>query len=47
MAPHSSILAWKIPKEPGYSPWHYKESDMTERTHTHMHLEEMSQVHEE
>ena len=34
MATQSSILAWKIPwtEEPGggYSPWGYKESDMTE-----------------
>ena len=32
MATHSSILAWRIPwtEEPGgYSPWSYKESDMT------------------
>ena len=39
MAPHSSILAWKIPwtEEPGrlYSPCGHKESDMTERlTHS-------------
>ena len=36
MAPHSSILAWKIlwAEEPvGYSPWGRKESDMTERLH--------------
>ena len=35
MAPHSSILAWEIPRteEPGglYSPWGRKESDMTEQ----------------
>ena len=34
MAPHSSILAWRIPgtEEPGgYSPWGYRESDMTKR----------------
>ena len=39
MATHSSILAWKIPwtQEPGglYSPWGHKESDTTERLHTH------------
>ena len=32
MAPHSSIPAWRIPgtEEPGgYSPWGYRESDMT------------------
>ena len=31
MATHSNILAWRIPRtEPGgYSPWGYKESDMT------------------
>ena len=39
---HSSILAWEIPwteELEGYSPWGYKESDMTERvcTHTHTH----------
>ena len=41
MAPHSSILAWRIPwtEEPGgYSPWGRKEMDTTERlTHTHTH----------
>ena len=43
MAPHSSILAWKIPwmEEPGgRSPWGRKEMDTTEATehaHTHMH----------
>ena len=35
-APHSSILAWRIPwtEEPGrlYSPWGHKESDTTEAT---------------
>ena len=33
MAPHSNILAWRIPwtEEPvGYSPWGHKVSDMTE-----------------
>ena len=39
MAPHSSILAWRIPwtEEPGslYSPWGHKESDTTE--HRCMH----------
>ena len=36
MAAHSSIIAWKIPwtEEPGYSPWHHKESDTTEHGHT-------------
>ena len=32
MAPHSSILAWRIPwteETGGYSPWDCKESDMT------------------
>ena len=36
MAPHSSILAWKIPRTEGslvgYSPWGCNESDMTEGT---------------
>ena len=34
MAPHSSILAWRIPwtENPGgYSPWGFKESHTTER----------------
>ena len=32
MATHSSILALRIPEEPGgYSPWSHKESDTTER----------------
>ena len=38
MATHSSILAWKIHGQwnpVGYSPWGCKESDMTERAHTH------------
>ena len=33
MATHFSILAWRIPwtEEPaGYSPWGFKESDVTE-----------------
>ena len=32
MATHSSILAWRIPQRSlvGYSPWSWKESDMTE-----------------
>ena len=33
MAPHSNILAWKIPwteELMGYSPWGHKESDATE-----------------
>ena len=36
MATHSSILAWKIPRQRslvGYSPWGCKESDTTERLH--------------
>ena len=36
MAPHSSILAWKIPwmgNLVGYSRWGHKELDMTERIH--------------
>ena len=41
MAPHSSILAWKIPwtEDPGvgYSPWSLKESDTTERLHFNFH----------
>ena len=38
MTTHSGTLAWKISwmEEPGgYSPWGYKESDMTERLHFH------------
>ena len=37
MAPHSNILAWKIPwrEEPGsYSPKGHEELDMAEHTHT-------------
>jgi len=35
MATHSCILVWRIPMDRGaqqatYSPWGYKESDMTE-----------------
>ena len=36
MAPHSSILAWRIPwmgSLAGYSPWGCKELDMTEHAH--------------
>ena len=35
MAPHSSILTWRIPwteNHGGYSPWRGKESDTTEVT---------------
>ena len=43
MAPHSSILAWRIPwteESGGHSPWGRKESDTTERlTQTHTHVE--------
>ena len=41
MGTHSSILAWKIHGErslAGYSPWGRKESDATERAHTHEHF---------
>ncbi|XDA83897.1 hypothetical protein R6Z07F_013759 [Ovis aries] len=41
MGTHSSILAWKIHGErslAGYSPWGRKESDATERAHTHVHF---------
>ena len=41
MAPHSSILAWKIPwmeELVGYSPRGRKELDTTERLHFHFHL---------
>ena len=40
MAPHSSILAWKIPwmEEPGgYNPWGLKAWDLTECLHFHFH----------
>ena len=37
-ASHSSILAWRIPWTErslvGYSPWGWRESDMTEQLHT-------------
>ena len=42
MDTHSAILACKVPwtEEPGgYSLWCRKESDMTERTHTHTHTQ--------
>ena len=38
MSTHSSVLAWRIPRTEelvGYNPWGYKESSMTEHTHTH------------
>ena len=37
MAPHSSVLAWRIPRaeEPGYSPWGRKESDTTGQLSVH------------
>ena len=38
MATHFSILAWRIPWTKdlvGYSPWGHKESDTTERLHSH------------
>ena len=38
IAPHFSILAWKIPRTEdlvGYSPWGRKELDMTELLSTH------------
>ena len=45
-APHSRILAWRIPRTEelaDYSPWGHKESDTTEqvsaRTHTHTHAQ--------
>ena len=41
MAPHSSTLAWKIPKTEGLvgcSPWGLEESDTTERLHFHFSL---------
>ena len=39
MATHSSILAWRIPKDRGaYSPWGLKELDTTEQLRTqHTH----------
>ena len=41
MAPHSSVLAWRIPgmgSLVGYSPWGLEESDTTERLHFHFHF---------
>ena len=38
MSTHSSVLACRIPRTEelvGYKPWGYKESSMTEHTHTH------------
>ena len=44
MAAHSSILAWRIPRdrEPGglYSPWGWKESDTTEQLSIAQHMQE-------
>ena len=43
MATHSSILVWNIPDKngqrslAGYKTWGLKESDTTERAHTHTH----------
>ena len=40
MAPHSSTIAWKIPRTEGpggCSPWDWEESDTTERLHFHFH----------
>ena len=40
MATSSNILAWKIPRKEslfGYSPWGFKESYLTERTHARAH----------
>ena len=38
MAPHSSVLAWKIPWMEDCSPWGREESDPTERLHFHFSL---------
>ena len=38
MATHSSILAWRIPMDTGYSPWGHKELDMTERLSAAQHI---------
>ena len=42
MATHFSILAWRIPMNKrnlaGYSPWGCKESDMTEKKSTYIHI---------
>ena len=48
MATHSSVLAWKVPwtEEPtSYSPWDYKELDMTECIHTHTHTHTNTHTH--
>ena len=48
MAPHSSILAWKIPwtEKPGrLQSRGCKESDMTEYTHTHTHTHVHTHTH--
>ena len=39
MAPHSSILAWRIARTEGlvgYSPWGCKELDRTKNSHTQL-----------
>ena len=41
MATHSSVLSWRIPGTGslvGYSPWGRRESDVTERLSTYMHI---------
>ena len=48
VAPHDSIIAWRIPWTGGYSPWSCKESDTTEHTHMHglrvwVHLADLTQ----
>ena len=44
MATHSSTLVWKIPwteSVAGYSPWGCKESDMSERPHFCMMIDDL------
>ena len=47
MATHSSIHAWRIPRQRGlgrYGPWGHKESDMTEQLSTHTHVAKPANV---
>ena len=39
MTVYSSVLAWKIPRTEGYSPWDRKESDMTEQLTLSLHFQ--------
>ena len=47
MATHSSILAGKFHEQRnlvGYSPWGYKESDITKQLNTHPHTQNLFKI---